>query len=222
VLPAETVPLSEAAGRVLAEDGGRDARPAALRGLGHGRLRGAAEDARPGARLAVVGEAPAGRAWAGSIGPGEAVRIFTGAPVPAGADRVVIQEDVDREGAAITARPTGSTRRRTSGPRAATSCARARGSRRRGASRPPIVALAAAMNAAAPVGARRPVVALIATGDELVLPGEAPRPDQIVASNIYGLKALVEAEGGSARLLPIARDTGRASRRCWASPQVRT
>jgi molybdopterin molybdotransferase len=53
---------------------------------------------------------------------------------------------------------------------------------------------------------RRPVVALIATGDELVLPGETPRHDQIVASNTYGLKALIEAEGGVARMLPIARD----------------
>jgi molybdopterin molybdotransferase len=59
-------------------------------------------DAVPGARLRVVGEAPAGRAWAGEIGPGEALRIFTGAPMPRGAERVVIQEDVTREGDGIT------------------------------------------------------------------------------------------------------------------------
>jgi molybdopterin molybdotransferase len=51
------------------------------------------------------------------------------------------------------------------------------------------------------------VVAIIATGDELVMPGEDPRPDQIIASNSFALKAMVEAEGGEARLLPIARDT---------------
>jgi molybdopterin molybdotransferase len=55
--------------------------------------------------------------------------------------------------------------------------------------------------------ARRPVVALIATGDELVMPGETPRADQIIASNAFALKAMVEAEGAEARLLPIARDT---------------
>jgi len=62
------------------------------------------------------------------------------------------------------------------------------------------------MNAPELTVTRRPLVALIATGDELVLPGETPRDDQIIASNTYGLKALIEAEGGIARLLPIARD----------------
>jgi molybdopterin molybdotransferase len=71
---------------------------------------------------------------------------------------------------------------------------------------PADLALAAAMNAPVLTVTRRPVVALIATGDELVLPGEDPRADQIVASNTYGLKALIEAEGGMARMLPIARD----------------
>jgi molybdopterin molybdotransferase len=68
------------------------------------------------------------------------------------------------------------------------------------------LALAASMNVPEIEVSRRPEVALIATGDELVSPGEDPRPDQIVASNGYGLKAMIEAEGAHARLLPIARD----------------
>jgi molybdopterin molybdotransferase len=72
--------------------------------------------------------------------------------------------------------------------------------------RPADLAVLAAMNIADVRCARQPVVAIIATGDELVMPGEDPRPDQIVASNGFALKAMVEAEGGVARLLPIARD----------------
>jgi molybdopterin molybdotransferase len=73
--------------------------------------------------------------------------------------------------------------------------------------RPADIALLAAMNAGTVPVQRRPEVALIATGDELVMPGEAPGPDQIVASNTFGLKAMLEARGAHARMLPIARDT---------------
>jgi molybdopterin molybdotransferase len=158
----------------------------------------------PGAELNVVGEAPAGRAWAGEIGPGEALRIFTGAPLPRGAERIVIQEDVAREGDVITIGA-----RLDAGPHVRPAGADFRAGARIEAPRrlsPADLALAAAMNAPELTVTRRPVVALIATGDELVLPGEVPRDDQIVASNTYGLKALIEAEGGVARLLPIARD----------------
>ncbi|MCU4653522.1 molybdopterin molybdotransferase MoeA [Roseibacterium sp. SDUM158016] len=204
VLPDERVPLSEAAGRVLAGPvfATRDQPPFAASAMDGYAVRGT--DAVPGARLRVVGEAPAGRAWDGEIGPGEALRIFTGAPLPEGADRVVIQEDVTRDGETMVigaaldegphVRPAGADFRkgaRLEAPRRLT---------------PADLSLAAAMNAPVLTVTRKPVVALIATGDELVLPGEAPRDDQIVASNTYGLKALVEAEGGEARLLPIARD----------------
>ena len=69
------------------------------------------------------------------------------------------------------------------------------------------VALLAAMNVAEVTVARKPRVALIATGDELVMPGGDPRPDQIIASNIFGLKALIEQNGGTADILPITADT---------------
>jgi molybdopterin molybdotransferase len=159
----------------------------------------------PGATLRVIGEAPAGRMWHGRVGPGEAVRIFTGAPVPEGADRIVIQEDVTREGDRITL---GGDIGEGPHIRAAGVDFRA-GHRIEAPLRltPAAIALAAAMNHPALPVTRRPEVALIATGDELVQPGETPRPDQIIASNTYGLKALIEAEGGHARLLPIARDT---------------
>jgi molybdopterin molybdotransferase len=73
--------------------------------------------------------------------------------------------------------------------------------------RPADVALLASMNAATVPVRRRPEVALIATGDELVMPGADPGPDQIIASNSFGLKALLEEAGAHARLLPIARDS---------------
>ena len=73
--------------------------------------------------------------------------------------------------------------------------------------RPAEIALLAAMNMGEVPVRRRPEVALVATGDELVMPGEAPGPDQIVASNAFGLKAMLEAAGAKARMLPIARDT---------------
>ncbi len=204
VLPAETVALTEAAGRVLAEPvfATRDQPPFAASAMDGYAVRRA--DALPGGRLRVVGEAPAGRAWAGEIGPGEALRIFTGAPLPRGADRVVIQEDVTREGEQIVIGD-----RLDKGPHVRPSGADFRAGARIEAPRrlsPADLALAAAMNAPELTVTRRPVVALIATGDELVLPGETPRDDQIIASNTYGLKALIEAEGGIARLLPIARD----------------
>jgi molybdopterin molybdotransferase len=148
--------------------------------------------------------AAAGHAYHGTVASGEAVRIFTGAPVPEGATHVVIQEDVsvagdtirigDRADAATNVRAAGQDFRRgdTVGPRRL---------------RPNDLALLAAMNVAQVTVARRPVVAIIPTGDELVMPGETPRPDQIIASNMFALKAMAEAEGAVVRLLPIARDT---------------
>ncbi len=141
---------------------------------------------------------------------GNAVRIFTGAPVPEGAERVVLQEDVTLDGTRITLgnrlesgvniRPAGQDFRkgdRIEAPRRL---------------RPADLGLIAAMNQPQVQVARRPVVALIATGDELVMPGEVPGPDQIVASNSFALAAMAEAEGAEVRLLPIARDSEQSLR----------
>jgi molybdopterin molybdotransferase len=209
-LPAETVPLALAAGRVLAEDAvaARAQPPFDASAMDGYAVRGA--EAVPGARFRVIGEAHAGRAFPGRIGPGEAVRIFTGAPVPDGADCVVIQEDVEREGEVITVKPTlgegPNIRPRGSDFAEGTRMAAPR------RLRPADLALLAAMNVPAVRTARRPEVALIATGDELVLPGQVPGPDQIVASNVFGLRAMAEAEGARVRMPPIARDEPSALR----------
>jgi len=201
----ERVALAEAGGRVLAEPvvATRDQPPFAASAMDGYALRAA--DATPGGVLRVIGEAPAGRAWVGRVGVGEAVRIFTGAPMPQGADAVLIQEDADRDGDALRVReaPAAGAWVR---PRGFDFAADAQIAAPRRLS-PADIALAAAMNAASLTVRRRPVVALIPTGDELVEPGETPGPDQIVASSGYGLAALLAQHGAAPRLTPIARDS---------------
>lgn len=206
-LPAETVPLAEAGGRVLARavTATRDQPPFAASAMDGYALRDT--DARPGARLQVIGTAQAGERFSGSVGPGEAVRIYTGAPVPEGAGQVVMQEELTRAGETILlgaacCADAGHHIRAAGGDFAAGSALAAP---RRLA--PGDVALLAAMNIAQVPVARRPVVALIPTGDELVTPGETPGRDQILSSNNFGIKAMLEAAGAEARMLPIARDT---------------
>ncbi|SDW37313.1 molybdopterin molybdotransferase [Ruegeria halocynthiae] len=204
-LPAETTQLSEASGRILAKDveATRDQPPFAASSMDGYAVKSTEVELH--AMFKVVGEAAAGQRFDGTVGPGQAVRIFTGAPVPDGADFVVIQEDVDRRGDLITItdgpgakaniRPAGvdfTIGARISAPRLL---------------RPEDVALMAAMNIASVPVTRKPVVALISTGNELVMPGEMPGPDQIIASNTFGLKALLEQNGAHVRVLPIAQDT---------------
>ena len=204
----EEVPLSEAAGRVLAAPvvARRDQPPFRASVMDGYAVRGA--EVAVGARFRVIGQAPAGHAFSGRVEPGQAVRIFTGAPLPDGADHVVIQEDVLVEGESVVLAPTldlkPNVREAGADFRAGD---RVEAPRRLG---PADLALIAAMNAATVTVRRRPVVAILPTGDELVQPGSDPRPDQIVASNAIALKAMVEAEGAEARLLPIARDTPEA------------
>ncbi|MDJ0825151.1 MAG: molybdopterin molybdotransferase MoeA [Rhodobacter sp.] len=204
-MPAETVPLAEAAGRVLLDPATalRDQPPFAASAMDGYAVRD--QDVSSGATLTVIGEAAAGHRFAAAVGPGQAVRIFTGAPVPDGADRVVIQEDVKRDGDTITLTDDLDTARhiRPAGGDFTAGAEMPAPKRLR----PADLALLAAMNVAEVAVARRPVVALIATGDELVMPGETPSPDQIIASNSFGLKAMAEAAGAEVRLLPIARDS---------------
>lgn len=201
----ETVPLIEAAGRVLAEDAvsQRDQPPFAASAMDGYAVIGDA--ASPGAQFTVIGESAAGHRFQGAVSPGQAVRIFTGAPLPQGATRVVIQEDVTRDGDVITLgkdldagdniRSAGGDFRAGAGMTAPRRLA------------PEDIALLASMNIARVTVAKRPTVALISTGDELVMPGETPGPDQIIASNTFGLHALLRSLGADPRLLPIARDT---------------
>lgn len=203
-LSLETVPLREAAGRVLAEPvrAERDQPPFDASVMDGYAI--TSPDRQAGAQLRVIGEAGAGHAHAGRLSSGEALRIFTGAPMPAGADAVVPQEDTRRDGMQVTlidVDPATSYIRPRGGDFAVGTALAAP---RRLSSAD--LALIAAMNHAEVRVHRRPVVAIVATGDELVMPGEPPRPDQIVSANSYALAAMIEAEGGIARILPLARD----------------
>ncbi|MFN3970962.1 MAG: gephyrin-like molybdotransferase Glp [Gemmobacter sp.] len=202
-LPAEMVPLARAAGRWLAAPvaATRDQPPFAASAMDGYAVAGVVT---AGARFRVVGEAAAGGGWRGRLEPGEALRIFTGAPVPSGADAVLIQEDAEVQGDVVTVKRGHDTARhiRAAGQDFARGWVMA--PRRL---RPADLALLAAMNVAQVPAIRRPVVAVISTGDELVSPGEVPRDDQITASNGIALRAMAEAEGAEVRLLPIARDS---------------
>ena len=203
-LGVEQVPLAQAGGRILAQPchARRNQPPFAASAMDGYALDASA--VRPNARFEVIGEAAAGHAFGGTVGPGQAVRIFTGAPVPEGATMVVLQEDCQRDGAqmTITGTPDGATNIRPAG------CDFQLGDSLPAPRRlsPMDVALMAAMNIAQVPVARRPVVALISTGDELVVPGETPGPDQIIASNTFGLAAMLQSYGAQTRILPIARD----------------
>ncbi len=204
-LEVEKVPLVQAHDRVLAQDvtATRNQPPFAASAMDGYAVNAAA--IKHGQTFAVIGEAAAGHRWNGTVHPDQAVRIFTGAPLPEGTDHVIIQENVTRNGDIITVvdgandkshvRPAGADFQRGD---------RIRAPRLLSASD---VALLASMNIATVPVTRRPVVAIIATGDELVQPGESPADDQIIASNSYGLAALIETLGAKSRLLPIARDT---------------
>ncbi|WP_373050831.1 molybdopterin molybdotransferase MoeA [Thalassovita aquimarina] len=204
-LDAETVPLVQAAGRVLARDvsAKRTQPPFAASAMDGYAVR--ADEVAKGASFEVIGDAAAGSGFAGRVAPGQAARIFTGAPVPEGADFVVLQEDVSRDGdhinitgdtgASHNIRPAGGdfkTGHRFAAPKRLD---------------PADIALLASMNIAEVPVTRKPVVALISTGNELVMPGETPGPDQIIASNTFGLKALLNLAGAETRILPIALDT---------------
>ncbi len=205
-LAAEPVSLMEAAGRVLAEEmtAGRDQPPFDASSMDGYAVR-ASDVERTPVTLKVIGEAPAGHALDVEVGPGEAARIFTGSPVPAGADCVIMQENTSRDGDSVTI-VKGAPRGNFIRPRGldfATGQVLLRPGQKLGARH---VNLAAAMNRPTIMVRRRPTVAILATGDELVLPGEQPRDDQIIASNSFGLAAFVRGEGGEPLDLGLAPD----------------
>ena len=170
----------------------------------------AADVARLPATLALIGEAAAGHPFAGRIAAGQAVRIFTGAPLPEGADTVVIQENTTREKAGREANVTvreGTPDRghvRHEGIDFRVGEVLLGPGRRLG---PRELSLAAAMGHGTVPVRRAPRVAVISTGDELVLPGNRPGPGRIISSNHLGVAALAEAAGAEAEFMGIARDT---------------
>jgi molybdopterin molybdotransferase len=205
-LPAESVPLATAAGRVLAADlaASRDQPPNDVSAMDGYAVRAADIAAAP-ARLRLVGEVPAGRPFDGAIGPGEAARIFTGGVLPPGTDTVVIQELTRRDGDMVEV---GKPATRGRNVRAAGLDYKAgevllrAGRQLTGRD----LALAASMNHATLPVHRRPRVGILATGDELVPPGTAPGPGQIVYSNVFALAVLAEQEGAGVLDLGIAPD----------------
>ncbi len=215
-LAAEQVALSDAVGRVLAEDvaARRTQPPFAVSAMDGYAVRAADVVSVP-ARLKVVGSVPAGQAYAGAVGRGEAVRIFTGAPVPSGADAIVIQEDTERDGDIVTVReaaPEGHYVR----PAGLDFRAGDVGLRAGRLLTARDVGLAAAMNRPWLSLRRRPRIAILPTGDEVVMPGDPVGPNQIVSSNGLALAALVTQCGGIPVHLPIAPDDSTALQRIAA------
>jgi molybdopterin molybdotransferase len=204
--PPETVALAGAGGRVLAAPviARLTQPPADVSAMDGFALR--ARDAPAGATLKIVGSAPAGHPFAGTVGRGEAVRIFTGSVIPKGADSVLIQEDAATVGDMLTVNE---------------ACAAAKNIRRAGQDfaegeillepgtrlTPAKIGLAAAGNHPWLAVHRKPRIAILATGDEISLPGEVIPPGGIVSSNAHALAAFVAEAGGDATILPIALDT---------------
>jgi molybdopterin molybdotransferase len=205
-LPAETVPLARAAFRILAGDivARRTQPPADVSAMDGYAVR-AGDIARPPARLRIVGESAAGRGFSGTVGPGEAARIFTGAPVPPGADAILLQEDATVSGGSVEARessPEGKHIRR-----AGLDFSEGETLLKAGALLDPAaVALAASADYPALPVIGQPRIAILMTGDELVAPGNPRGPDQIVASNGYGIAALAQGDGAEIIMLELVPD----------------
>jgi molybdopterin molybdotransferase len=215
VLPAEAIPLQAALGRTLAKDmrADMDVPPFANSAMDGYAVRAA--DLRAGSDLVleVIGEVPAGGVASRPVEPGTAMRIMTGAPVPAGADTVVPFEDTD-EGQLGSLSAMGKVCIRTvpsagANVRAAGEDVRANTVvvPRRTPINPAAVGVLASIGAAIVPVYRRPRVAILATGDELVDVGERPGPGQIRNANGYANAAQVLVAGGEVLQLPIARDT---------------
>ena len=206
-LAPETVAIEAAHGRTLAEPlAARFTQPPFDASAMDGYAVRAADLRKLPATLAVIGEAAAGHPFDGTVGLGQATRIFTGAPLPAGTDAIVIQEDTVRDGDKVTVRA-GTPEKghvRTKGFDFKAGDTLLGSGRRLG---PREVSLAAAMGHGTVSVRRRPRVAILSTGDELVRPGAQPGPGQIVASNHLGVAALAEQAGADVQQLGIARDT---------------
>lgn len=202
---SETVSVAAACGRVLAQP--LTARlsnpPVSVSSMDGYAAR--SEDALEGATLRVVGEAPAGHPSLLTVGPGECLRVFTGSQIPAGADCILIQENVRQDGALATLQAAGRhnqfirhqgqdfTAGQTLLPSGKTLSAR------------DIGLATAAGHLWLPV-ASRPRVGILATGDEIILPGEPAKPDSIINSGAFMVSAYLNSIGADAILLPVARD----------------
>jgi molybdopterin molybdotransferase len=205
-LPTEPAPLTEACGRVLAADvtALRTQPPADVSAMDGYAVR-AADVAKVPVDLKLVGEVAAGHPFEGTVGVGEAARIFTGGVLPPGTDTIVIQENAKRVGDTVVIGASSDKGKhvRTKGldfQRGAALLAKGRRLSDRD------LALAAAMNHPTVPVHRRPKVAVLATGDELVMPGATPGFGEIVYSNGYATMALARREGCEVADLGIVPD----------------
>ncbi len=194
-LPAQSIPVADAHGRVLTADveALRTQPPGNVSAMDGYAVR-AIDIAKIPTRLRLVGEVAAGHPFDGMVGRGEAARIFTGGLLPHGSDTVVIQENTTREAnvVVVTASTAKGKHVRIEGldfRRGAVLLAKGRRLSDRD------LALAAAMNHPSLSVHRRPKLAILATGDELVMPGSSPAPGEIVYSNGYATMAMARWEG---------------------------
>ena len=203
--PTEQIPLMQGFGRVLAEDikASRDQPPFRASAMDGWAIRSAdAMDSE--VSLKIAGESAAGHGYEAELQPGEAVRIFTGAPVPDGADHVVIQEEATREGDTVRLGPFAYPRniRAAAGDFAAGDILLHKGMRLD----PWRLSLAASAGGATLPVAPRPRVAILATGEELAPPGSTPGPWAIFESNSQGLTAWAQALGAEVERLETSGD----------------
>lgn len=206
VMPTEQVALTNACGRVLAEDvtATLTQPPFDASAMDGYAVRDDDVTNLP-ATLTVIGEAAAGHGFQGEIAVGQAVRIFTGAPLPTGANAIVIQENTTREGDQVTVidgTPNPAHIRHRGLDFSNGEVLMKAGDKLNART----LTLAAAMGHATLPLRRQPRVAILATGDELVMPGEPVGPDQIVCSNPFGLLEMVRSAGAIGTFLGIARD----------------
>jgi molybdopterin molybdotransferase len=207
--PAEIVALAEAWGRVTVDPvvARLTQPPSDVSAMDGYALRAA--DGALGATLTVIGAAPAGHPFPGTVTAGETVRLFTGSVIPDGADAILLQEDATRDGETVRVNEAviaGRHIRRAGQDFAAGDAVIPAG--RRITARD--VGLSAAANHPWIVVHRRPRIGILATGDEIAMPGEPIPQGGIVSSNSHALAALVRANGGEPSILPIARDTTEA------------
>lgn len=214
---SERLPIDQCGGRILAQDlQARLTQPpfdaSAMDGYA---IR--AEDAKPGIRLTLIGESAAGHAFGGEVSAGETVRIFTGAPVPAGADTVLLQEDATRHDDGTIGLTFFPEKGRHIRPRGQDfkegDVILSKGA----LMTPARLMVAAAMDHPELEVIRKPRVGLLATGDELVRPGETRAESQIIASNTYAITALARDCGAEVIDLGIAADTAQALEAAIAS-----
>jgi molybdopterin molybdotransferase len=216
-LPPEQISLVDGLGRVLTEDvaARRTQPPFAVSAMDGYAVRAEDVAAIP-VELRIVAEVPAGAGFGGHVGPGEAARIFTGAPLPAGTDTIVIQEDTERSDdhvRVLEGAPRGRYVRRA-GLDFTEGEVLLHPGRRLGARD---IGLLAAMNRPWLFVHRRPRIGILSTGDEIVMPGDPIGPHQIVSSNSLALSAVVAACGGIAVSVGNAPDDPAALRRIAAA-----